>query len=237
MTVVKRFSQNTDGTDYIVGDIHGCFDQLQALVEACSIDPVHDRLFAVGDLIDRGPHSLDALRWMEKPWFHACLGNHEDMLLSSDNPLSFLNWMNNGGEWWLQQDEPTREEFQLTISQLPLAMEIESPWGCVGIVHADVPKDMSWSQFIQALESGDDRTRWIAIWGRARADGQVSVGVNGVDRVVCGHTIMFSKEIKTVANVWFIDTGAYMRELGGKLSMIQLRELFREPVPGQKTRG
>ena len=193
MAVVKQFPENITGTDYVVGDIHGCFDQLQFLVNAHHIDPIRDRLFAVGDLIDRGPDSLAALQWMDKPWFHACLGNHEEMLLSSDNPIKFLNWMMNGGEWWLQQDESTQEKFQLAVSQLPLAMEIESPWGRIGIVHADVPEGLSWPQFVGALESGDDKVHWMAIWGRARAEGKITSGIDGIDRVVCGHTIMFGK--------------------------------------------
>ena len=226
MALIQHFAQNTVGTDYVVGDIHGCFDQLQSLIDALNIDHTRDRIFSVGDLIDRGPYSLAALEWMDKSWFYACLGNHEQMLLSSGNPLSFLNWMVNGGEWWLQQDEPTREQFRLTIAHLPLAMEVASPCGLIGVVHADVPENMSWQQFTQALESDDPKALNAALWGRARAEGQVTSGVKGIDRVLCGHTILSDKEIHAVENVWLIDTGAFLQVFGGKLSLFPLSKLF-----------
>jgi serine/threonine protein phosphatase 1 len=166
------------------------------------------------------------LEWWKKSWFHACLGNHEQMLLSSDNPLSFLNWMFNGGEWWLQQDEITRQQFRLAIARLPLAMEIEARCGLIGVVHADVPENMSWQEFTHALESNDPSALNAALWGRARAEGQVTCGVKGIDHVICGHTIMSGKEIHRVANVWLIDSGAFLRESGGKLSLFPLSNLY-----------
>jgi serine/threonine protein phosphatase 1 len=60
-----------------VGDIHGHFQRLQQCLEAVGFDPAVDRLFSVGDLVDRGPHSEAALDWLAQPWFHAVQGNHE----------------------------------------------------------------------------------------------------------------------------------------------------------------
>ncbi|MGD8568261.1 MAG: metallophosphoesterase [Gammaproteobacteria bacterium] len=229
MAAIRRFEQNTAGTDYIVGDIHGCFDQLQSLVDAAKFDPAHDRLFSVGDLIDRGPHSPAAPDWLDKPWFHACLGNHEHMLLSSGNPTGLFNWMMNGAEWWLQQDEVFQERLRLAVSRLPLAMEVEMAAGRVGIVHADVPEHMLWQQFMQAIETGNPDALHVALWGRDRADGRVTSGVDGIDYVVCGHTITVDKQVQRAENVWFIDTGAYSRQLGGKLTMLALSDLFAGP--------
>lgn len=227
MAAIKRFEQNTVGADYIVGDIHGCFDRLQSLVDTFNIDPARDRLFSVGDLIDRGPQSADARAWLDKPWFHACRGNHEQMLLSSDSPTGFFNWMLNGAEWWLQQDEAFREQLQLSISQLPLAMEVQMAGGArVGIVHADVPQHMSWQQFTQSIESGDPEALHVATWGRDRAEGRVTKGINGIDIVVCGHTIMNDYQMHRIDNVWLIDTGAFKKELGGKLSIFPLNDLL-----------
>lgn len=232
MAAIQRFEQNTAGTDYIVGDIHGCFDRLQSLVETFNIDPARDRLFSVGDLIDRGPRSSDARAWLGKPWFHACRGNHEQMLLSSDSPTGFLTWMMNGADWWLQQDDAFREHLQLAVSQLPLAMEVEMADGRVGIVHADVPQHMSWQQFMQAIESDDPEALHVATWGRDRAEGRVTTGVAGIDAVVCGHTIMYDHQIHRIDNVWLIDTGAFDRELGGKLTMYPLSDLLTDPQAG-----
>ncbi|MCW8994987.1 MAG: metallophosphoesterase, partial [Psychromonas sp.] len=43
---------------YIVGDIHGCFDELQQLLELADFSVEHDELWLTGDLVTRGPKSL-----------------------------------------------------------------------------------------------------------------------------------------------------------------------------------
>lgn len=53
----KIFEINEVGKDFIVGDIHGCLDQLKFQLSVTGFDKSKDRLFSVGDLIDRGPDS------------------------------------------------------------------------------------------------------------------------------------------------------------------------------------
>ena len=55
MSLVQRFTQNTRGRDFVVGDLHGCFDHLRVMLEHIQFNRVTDRLFCVGDLVDRGP--------------------------------------------------------------------------------------------------------------------------------------------------------------------------------------
>lgn len=212
----------------MVGDIHGCFGQLERRLAALHFDSGRDRLFAVGDLIDRGPSSADALRWLQQPWFHCCLGNHEAMLLSlGDQWRSHPEWLLlNGGEWWYELDDSARAVFRTHLRELPFALEVNTPWGSVGIVHADVSAGLSWPEFTQALLSGDERARATAIWSRARADGYVHHPVDGVDRVVCGHTISANGATMVRGNVWFIDTGAFLSPEGDTLTVLALQALF-----------
>ncbi|MBP5144082.1 metallophosphoesterase, partial [Pseudomonas chlororaphis] len=74
MNKIQRFEINTAGRDFAVGDIHGHFTKLQAALDAVQFDPTVDRLFSVGDLVDRGPESADVDTWLAKPWFHAVRG-------------------------------------------------------------------------------------------------------------------------------------------------------------------
>jgi bis(5'-nucleosyl)-tetraphosphatase (symmetrical) len=68
---------------YAIGDIQGCFDSLQRLLHAIRFDPTRDRLWLVGDLVNRGPRSLQVLRWARDmdTCVTAVLGNHDLYLL------------------------------------------------------------------------------------------------------------------------------------------------------------
>ncbi|MBM7486706.1 serine/threonine protein phosphatase 1 [Bradyrhizobium sp. USDA 3686] len=91
---------------YAIGDVHGCFDQLQRLVELCESDAGEGRskLIFLGDYIDRGPDSrgvieflMDLQKW--SPDEIICLrGNHEDLLLNAlEGEDAENSWLLNGG--------------------------------------------------------------------------------------------------------------------------------------------
>jgi bis(5'-nucleosyl)-tetraphosphatase (symmetrical) len=75
---------------YAIGDVHGCFDTLKKLLERIRFDRRKDRLWMVGDLVNRGPRSLDVLRWAVENdgRIVAVLGNHDVHLLARAAGLS-----------------------------------------------------------------------------------------------------------------------------------------------------
>jgi len=69
---------------YAIGDIHGCYRTLQRLIAKIRFDPDRDRILLVGDLVNRGPRSLEVLRWAKSlgPSLSMVLGNHDLRLLA-----------------------------------------------------------------------------------------------------------------------------------------------------------
>lgn len=207
----KYFTKNKFGRDFVVGDIHGMFTSFSKLLEQVDFDENNDRIFSVGDLIDRGTESHRAIEFLNKPWFFSIMGNHEYMLVESEDDARMLdNWVSYcGGDWWDEIPAALKPRIRKKLAKLPIVMEVETESGNVGIVHADVPLHMEWSYFVKELQSGLEMQNY-SLWSRNRykritLDGYSPV-VEGIDLVVVGHTPV-SKPMKE-GNVFFIDTGA-----------------------------
>jgi len=216
--LVKRFSRNTKGRDLIVGDIHGCFTKLGAALRAVGFNPDEgDRLFSVGDLVDRGPESIEAMNFLTCDFVHAVAGNHEDMAVRWPNGhMDAGNYAANGGGWMMALDRETQREVAAALSALPVAIELETEHGgLVGIVHAGCPFYM-WQDFTRALEdtemSNERRDRLLseAQWSRTRISNLDESRIAGVRAVVVGHTPI--KRMTSLGNTLFIDTMGWRPE-------------------------
>jgi serine/threonine protein phosphatase 1 len=220
MSHILKLPQNTHGRDFVVGDIHGAFTLLEQALTEARFDPATDRVISVGDLIDRGPHSLRSLEFLQQPWFFAVRGNHEDMFLEiiradgSFEADAAAGNIRNGMGWVFEEKAETLAALRQKFSALPLAIELATPRGTVGFVHAEVPSGMDWESFKEKLEQGEEHTIQTALWGRTRVTKQDAAGVAGIDRIFFGHTPQ-EDGAKRHGNCYYIDTGAVARLVGG----------------------
>lgn len=234
---VVRYPLNAAGKDYVVGDIHGAYDVMWAAMLAAKFDPKVDRLFVVGDMVDRGPQSIRALKFLRLPYVHAALGNHEKVFIEiydscdgappdPDIVRAVGNAMNLGNQWWLDADPAQRDALVAEFRELPIAIEVETARGLVGIVHADVPAELTWPEFVAKLRAGDQKVIEKATHSRKRIRQQDDSGVAGIDRVFVGHTPQWTG-LKRFGNVYAVDTGAIYgvegdADAAGHLTLVNL---------------
>lgn len=217
---VQYFDQNSIGQDYIIGDIHGCLSEVKNLMQFVSFDKRKDRLFSVGDLVDRGPDSLGALRLVKESWFFPVLGNHEQMMLDSlaHKPgyrQHLENWVINGGNWHRQLDDKEfaeLEELCEYVKELPLVISIGKDTDSrMNIVHAELNIDKNFDQ-----TTDEDIDDWFfdenneinMVWGRqvVQLKHLHKAEREGLSLTVAGHTPI-TTPIKVLSHM-FIDTGA-----------------------------
>lgn len=183
---VLRLPRNERGRDFVVGDIHFKTIDLHKGLKALGFDSAVDRVIAVGDLIDRGPGVLDGLKLLGELWFFTVQGNHEQMLINAYRENPNARYSSHGAGWWSTITDESKGMIIEKLESLPTVIEIESACGDVGVVHADVPAGMTWSEFVGSLDN--PQIEELALWGRERVIKHYREGVPGIWRVCTGHT-------------------------------------------------
>lgn len=152
---ISTFAPNTLGRDFVIGDLHGSFTCFETLLDGLKFDTAKDRMFSVGDLVDRGPESVKCLQLLNEPWFHAVLSNHEQMMLEAfTGGRMGQYWLQNGGRWGLNaltafksknQILPTAEDLEIIdmipkVAELPFLITINMVDGKkFHVIHAELP--------------------------------------------------------------------------------------------------
>lgn len=212
---IKQFDQNISGRDFIVGDIHGWFLVLEKQLKEVGFDKEKDRLFALGDLIDRGPQSRRCIEFLDYPWFYSIKGNHEEMCYEYHNNISwFQSYAIHGGQWFIDSPRDLQQKYVDRLDALDHIFEIDTINGKFGLIHAEVPCN-DWDMFKiyfdrygeSALWSFDLFNAFVKDIGKQRTNPYI----NGIDYVVHGHVsvpypVYFGNQI-------YIDTGAISKQL------------------------
>ncbi|HXQ30585.1 MAG TPA: symmetrical bis(5'-nucleosyl)-tetraphosphatase [Steroidobacteraceae bacterium] len=144
---------------YAVGDLQGCYDEFRTLLDTLNFDPGRDRLWLTGDLVNRGPGSLAALRYVKSlgPAALVVLGNHDlHLLAAARNPAHGLK---RGDTLDEVLAAPDRDELLAWLAARPLAhCDPALGWS---MVHAglppqwDIPTALACAREVEtALETG-----------------------------------------------------------------------------------
>ncbi|WP_144112838.1 metallophosphoesterase [Paraburkholderia sp. BCC1886] len=229
--VVEHHPANLRGRDFVVGDLHGCMDALRHLLRSIAFDPTCDRLFSVGDLVDRGEHSEAALALLDKPWFYAVLGNHEDTLCAvAEGRVRRQWWYDIGGIWAANVPDERLRHYAERLRALPLARVVGSGKERFNVLHAEFfgsDADLDAGSF-------SAEARQQLLWGRELALGNGDpVRQRGLSLTYCGHTPMH--DIRQVGSQVFIDTGAFGQD--GKLTIVEPKALRRWSVSVETARA
>lgn len=120
------------GRTIVIGDIHGCFEELQDLLRVLELR-TEDRVIAVGDLIVKGPQSREVLdRFIEDDRFSAVIGNHDRAIRQHwrGEPLRLTKEQ----KVTVAELESDRERYSVYLRSLPFTINLGSHL----IVHAGV---------------------------------------------------------------------------------------------------
>ena len=192
---------------YAIGDIHGCWDALEALLEQV---PLHedDQLVLLGDYIDRGPDSAKVLNWVidqvENQGTIALRGNHEVMMLAAlQGEMRLEHWLGCGGQEALESYLPKnskrspspdwvpQEHLNFLKHRLRPYFETESHI----FVHASLYSELP-------LDEQDEHTFY---WERFD---DIAPHCSG-KQVICGHTAQKSGRPAVKDHAICIDTWVY----------------------------
>jgi serine/threonine protein phosphatase 1 len=211
-------SDDVEGRMFVCGDIHGCLDELEAQLRLLRFDKAKDHLFALGDLVDRGPKSAEVFALLDEPWFSSIRGNHEELLIEAESGNSDMHVCNGGG-WFAPLPADERKAMAKKAKALPVAISVMTPSGRrIGLVHADMP-GADWDEFMSRIDT--PQVQDYAMWTRERVyeamHNRHLEPIRGVDHVYFGHTPL--KEPVRAANMSWIDTCCFAT---GRLTVEEL---------------
>ena len=211
MLTVDKYFKNENGKDYVTGDIHGSMDLLFKSLDAIGFNYEKDRLFAVGDLVNRGHQSFEmVLLAADMDWFYPTLGNHELMVI-----LNYLydyyseELVKRKGDWYLNSNRNFQKGIYDILSTFPVAIELTYPSHKIGLIHAEVPKN-DWASLDKPIKTFTSKILDEGLWSRDKYQRINNDYVKGVDYVFVGHTPV--KKPIMLENVCYIDTGACYTE-------------------------
>jgi bis(5'-nucleosyl)-tetraphosphatase (symmetrical) len=153
-------------TRYFVGDVQGCYHELMALLERVGFSTQHDELWLVGDIVARGPNSLETLRFVKSLGEQAkmVLGNHDLHLLATYEGLKQAKPKD---QLATTLTAPDIDELMYWLAQQPLLRQI--PNELVFMSHAGISPQWTIQEaiknarFAEKKLQSENRRKWLAV--------------------------------------------------------------------------
>jgi len=203
-----RYAKMLDLSDanrcIVIGDVHGCYDQLGELLDKCDLG-IDDKIILTGDIIDRGPKSREVLLWaMTSQDVHSVEGNHDNKLKRQciGNKVKMTNGLD-ATIRQLQNVDP--QEVAVWLSSLPHMIRVPDVNGKpTYVVHAGIdsrdPIDKQTVEtclYIRGINSRDYFDITDGIWYDF---------LDGSYNIICGHIV--HDEIQPNENTFCLDGAA-----------------------------
>lgn len=197
----------------VIGDVHGHYDGLMTLLEALALG-WDDRVYFLGDLIDRGPKSAQVLEFVKESSYQTLLGNHEQLMLNAlvdgltDARSSWQAWLCSGGDTTIDSYIETGMmpyKHLEWMRSLPTHLDLGDIWLVHAGVHPTIPID----------QQSSEQLCWIR-----KEFHNISQPYFPDKLIITGHTITFTFEGVRPGELvrgqgWLdIDTGAYHPKSG-----------------------
>ena len=207
----------------VVGDVHGCLLELQELLAKCDFSPERDSVVLVGDLVNKGPSSVEVVAYARTRGLHCVRGNHDEAALAQ---WEMRDAARRRGETpaatdkYAYTDEFSAEDVRF-LRELPYTLAL--PHENAIVVHAGLvpgvdlseqrPNDMTrMRNLLPTSDGGWDAAEkgkgvaWAAEW-------------KGPTHVIFGHDA--KRRLQKCAHATGLDTGCCY---GGELSALILPE-------------
>lgn len=207
----------------VIGDCHGTYKTLLALIEKIKAQYPEEQIVSVGDLVDRGPDSKSVVQYVIDNNILCVRGNHEEMMWKAvlihtdeDNEL----WLNNGGFQTLDSyngDDDLLIKHAKWMKDLPLYIEFPLSFNENGrylvVSHSNVGEVWKWSKEQRSQEEAHFNE--YILWNRYNEEDNIDI------YNIFGHTPQYNgADIDSFYTN--VDTGAVFtgREGYGKLTAI-----------------
>lgn len=215
---------------YVLSDIHGESAAFDAILDLIQMNKA-DRLYIIGDVIDRGPDGIALLQRIRRmPNATMLLGNHEYMMIDAlqhrDDDMAIMRWWRNGCEetfrCFYDLDAEAREDLLLYLESLPVQMMVLAGQREYLLVHA-AP--------VELYEAGQWKIeREFAVWKRIP---MASPRLLSDRAIVIGHTP--TSHVQRADWPWMriahgdgvidLDCGYAFPDHGGQLGCLRLEDM------------